>query len=313
MTTRQSGPLSHARTRACLDDVPAAAPLPPHGEHTARPVVAFATDMAAGAAIAPHAHRRGQLLHATEGVMLIRADSGSWVVPPGCAVWVPPQALHAIHMAAGPVAMRTVFVEPGLRPGLWQDCRVMQVTPLLRELVLEAIELPMDYPLGGREERVMQLILDEMERARALSLHVPMPRHGALAACCRSFVDDPSQDAGLASWAQRLHMHPRTLARLFLRETGMNFGAWCRQAVFCSACPGWPLAPRSWKWRSPMDTTVPAPSPPSSGAALALRPAPTSAIARRRAGVEVPPASPCSAHATERYPVLRSKARVKDN
>ncbi|XJC77580.1 hypothetical protein ACHFCA_16230 [Delftia tsuruhatensis] len=55
--------------------------MPPHGEHTARPVVAFATDMAAGAAIAPHAHRRGQLLHATEGVMLIRADSGSWVVP----------------------------------------------------------------------------------------------------------------------------------------------------------------------------------------------------------------------------------------
>ncbi len=237
MTTRQSGPLSHARTRACLDNVPAAAPLPPHGEHTARPVVAFATDMAAGAAIAPHAHRRGQLLHATEGVMLIRADSGSWVVPPGCAVWVPPQALHAIHMAAGPVAMRTVFVEPGLRPGLWQDCRVMQVTPLLRELVLEAIELPMDYPLGGREERVMQLILDEMERARALSLHVPMPRHGALAACCRSFVDDPSQDAGLASWAQRLHMHPRTLARLFLRETGMNFGAWCRQARLLLSLP----------------------------------------------------------------------------
>ena len=184
---------------------------------------------------------------------------------------------------------------------------------LLRELVLEAIELPMDYPLGGREERVMQLILDEMERARALSLHVPMPRHGALAACCRSFVDDPSQDVGLASWAQRLHMHPRTLARLFLRETGMNFGAWCRQARLLLSLPRWPRAPRSWKWRSPMDTTVPAPSPPSSGAALALRPAPTSAIARRRAGVEVPPASPCSAHATERYPVLRSKARVKDN
>lgn len=212
-------------------------PLPQEGEITMRPIVAFATDMAAGAAIAAHVHRRGQLLHATEGVMLIRAATGSWIVPPGCAVWVPPQASHEIHMACGPVAMRTVFVEPGLRAGLWEDCRVIQVTPLLRELVLEAMDLPTDYPLGGREERVMQLILDEMERAHLLALHVPMPRHAALAGCCRAFVDDPAQEATLAGWGLRLHMHPRTLARLFQRETGMNFGAWCRQARLLLSLP----------------------------------------------------------------------------
>ncbi|WP_418921700.1 AraC family transcriptional regulator [Delftia tsuruhatensis] len=236
MTSMTIAP-THRRGTGPAAVPPAPPPMPLEGEHTPRPVVAFATDMAADAVIAPHAHRRGQLLHATQGVMLIRAETGSWVVPPGCAVWVPPQASHEIRMAAGPVAMRTVFVEPGLRPGLWEHCRVVQVTPLLRELVLEALDLPLDYPLGGREERVMQLILDEMERARPLDLHVPMPRHAALAACCRAFVDEPAQEASLSGWGLRLHMHPRTLARLFLRETGMNFGAWCRQARLLLSLP----------------------------------------------------------------------------
>ena len=210
---------------------------PIHGEHTLRPVAAFASDMPANAAIAPHRHRRGQLLHATEGVMLVRTPDGGWVVPPGCAVWVPPATLHDIRMAGAPVAMRTVFVEPGLRGGFWPHCQVLQVSRLLRELVVSAVDLPLDYPYGGREARIMDLILDEIALAPELPLHVPMPAHAGLLARCRQFIDDPAQPAALAHWAAALHMHPRTLARLFLRETGMNFGAWCRQARLLLSVP----------------------------------------------------------------------------
>jgi AraC-like DNA-binding protein/mannose-6-phosphate isomerase-like protein (cupin superfamily) len=202
---------------------------PVHGIHTLRPVAVFATDPMPNAHIGLHSHRRDQLIHAIEGVMIVKAKAGRWVVPPGRAVWVPGGTPHAIQ-TAGQVRMRTVFVEPGFRPALGTVCRVLPATPLLQQLILRGLELGLDYPLGGREERVMALLLDEIEVAPSLSLHVPMPAQAALARLCSQFLAAPAQDATLVDWARRLHMNERTLARRFQSETGMGHGAWVRQA-----------------------------------------------------------------------------------
>lgn len=209
---------------------------PEEGESTPREVAVLATDPAGNAFIPLHTHRRGQLIHAISGVMLVSAVAGSWVVPPGRGVWVPAGMAHQIRMA-GEVQMRTVFVEPGTRADLGDGCRVIRVGALLRELIVAAASLPRAYAPGGRDERVMELILDEIESAQALSLHVPMPRHARLAALCEALVRDPSSPASLDGWALQLHMNSRTLARLFQRETGMNFGAWCRQARLLLSLP----------------------------------------------------------------------------
>jgi AraC-like DNA-binding protein/quercetin dioxygenase-like cupin family protein len=209
---------------------------PVEGESTPRAVAALATDPAGDAFIPPHSHRRGQLIHAISGVMLVSAAAGSWVVPPGRGVWVPAGMAHQIRMA-GVVKMRTVFVEPGTRADLGGECRVIHVGELLRALIVSAASLPRDYAPGGRDERVVELMRDEIEAAPALSLHVPMPRHARLTALCEALVRDPSLPASLDDWALRLHMNSRTLARLFQRETGMNFGAWCRKARLLLSLP----------------------------------------------------------------------------
>lgn len=209
---------------------------PAHGEVTPRPVAVLATDAGDGAFIPPHTHRRGQLIHAISGVMIVSAAPGRWVVPPGRGVWVPPGMQHQIRMA-GEVQMRTVFVEPGTREALGSECRVVHVDALLRQLIVAAVDVALDYGHGSRDERLMELILDEIGAAPALSLHVPMPRHARLAALCEKFVRDPSMAASLDDWARRLHMNTRTLARLFQRETGLNLGAWVRQARLLLSLP----------------------------------------------------------------------------
>jgi len=209
---------------------------PEQGESTPRAVAVLATDPAGDAFIPPHTHRRGQLIHAISGVMLVSAAAGSWVVPTGRGVWVPGGMEHRIRMA-GEVRMRTVFVEPGTRADLGSECRVIHVGALLRELIVTAVSLPLDYAPGSRDERVMELILDEIEAAPALSLHVPMPRHPALVALCTRLINDPSSAVTLQAWARDAHMNERTLARAFKRETGMTHGAWCRHARLLLSLP----------------------------------------------------------------------------
>ena len=68
-------------------------------------------------------------------------------------------------------------VEPDIRSGLPRTCQVIPVGPLLHQLIISAASLELDYPLGGREQRIMELILDEIKIAPALSLHVSMPRY----------------------------------------------------------------------------------------------------------------------------------------
>ncbi|WP_206131617.1 helix-turn-helix domain-containing protein [Burkholderia sp. Ac-20379] len=195
-----------------------------------------ATDMPAGSSIPSHTHVQAQLIHAIEGVMIVRAEAGSWVVPPGRAVWVPAGMHHAIDMA-GDVRMRSLFVAYEVRPGLPRDCRVIEVGALLRELIAAAHGLPWDYDLNRRAGRMLALILDELELAPPLALHVPMPHHPALAALCTRLIRHPAEPVTLEGWARAAHMNARTLARTFARETGMTPGAWWRHARLLLSLP----------------------------------------------------------------------------
>jgi hypothetical protein len=82
--------------------------------------------------------------------MTVKTDKGVWVVPPLRAVWIPAHTLHQIEVS-GLLSMRTLYIEAGIFPGPSQDCCVIAVTPLLRELILYTMNLPLLYPLGGKK------------------------------------------------------------------------------------------------------------------------------------------------------------------
>ncbi|MTJ80278.1 MAG: AraC family transcriptional regulator [Telmatospirillum sp.] len=193
-----------------------------------RPVAALAEDYPAAGLIPDHRHDRAQLIHAVRGVMTVTAPDARWVVPAGRAVWMPAGTPHSISLG-GDVAMRTVYIDPEARAGLPMRCLAIDVPPLLREAIVAATAIALDYEEGGRDERVMELILDELMAAPRLALDVPMPRDPRLLALCERLIADPAGRATLTDLARDLPMSARTLARLFHRELGMSFGEWRRR------------------------------------------------------------------------------------
>ncbi len=192
-----------------------------------RPLVAHAASYADVDRIPRHRHPVAQLIYASQGVMSVRTAQGTWVVPPQRAVWVPPGVIHAIRMR-GRVEMRTVYVEPGYLPDAPAACCVVQVTPLLRELVLRAVGFT--GAGSGAETRLTAVLVDEIRAAPAAPLHLPEPRDPRLRAVTQALLRDPGDARGLEAWSRRAGASARTLARGFRRETGLGFGAWRQQA-----------------------------------------------------------------------------------
>ena len=130
-------PGTRQTTRALSREVPRLEALPV-------PVVAYGRDLAPGDVLPPHQHTRAQLVYAVSGVMQVTTPAAAYLVPPQRALWVPGGIEHGIE-ARGAVAMRTLYVEPGAHPALPVEVRVLRITPLLRELVVEAVAAGPEY------------------------------------------------------------------------------------------------------------------------------------------------------------------------
>jgi AraC-like DNA-binding protein len=202
----------------------------------ARPVVALKNDYVDRHVIPPHHHRRDQLLHGTSGVVMLATAQGTWVMPPERAMWIPAGVEHTVRMLGG-VRMRSLYFEPGAIERMPRHCQVVGVTPFMRSLIAEAVELPAEYELGGRAEALMVLIQHEMWRLPHLPLSLPFPAHKALAKCCHAFLRRPDAHATIDAWSDTLDLSRRSFTRLFRSETGLSFMAWRQQACLVAALP----------------------------------------------------------------------------
>ncbi|HEX5794592.1 MAG TPA: helix-turn-helix transcriptional regulator [Geminicoccaceae bacterium] len=194
-------------------------------------VRAYAFDYPKGHQIAPHRHDWAQLIYARAGVMTVATAAGAWVVPPQRAVWVPAGTEHAIHCET-PLSMRALFLASGLRRALPPACSVVNVSPLLRALILAGVEAP---GAPRRRHLLASLLIEEIRAARVAPLHLPEPEDPRLKRIASAIAAEPGDPRTLAAWSREVGASVRTLSRRFLAETGMTFREWQRQARLLAA------------------------------------------------------------------------------
>lgn len=198
-------------------------------DNLARPLVVMENRWPTGTSTGWHSHPKGQLLYATEGVMVVHTDAGSWVVTPNRALWMLTGLRHNVTMS-GDVVLRTAYIDVAKVSTLPGESCVIHVSPLLRELLIEAARISPAREPAGRDARLIDLLLDEIRTSTVLPLHLPMPRDERLRSICDSLSACPSASASAAAWAASIDVGERTLHRLFIKGTGMTFAKWREQA-----------------------------------------------------------------------------------
>ncbi|HEY4134401.1 MAG TPA: helix-turn-helix transcriptional regulator [Alphaproteobacteria bacterium] len=205
-------------------------------EEIARPIVALGNDYPDGHAIAPHYHRRSQLLYGASGAVMVVTTQGTWVVPPQRGVWIPSGVEHKVRML-GDVSTHSLFLDATAAAGMPDHCQVVGISPFMRSLMAQAVELPVDYDPESRAGALMTLILHEMRQLPVLPLSLPFPAQDALARRCREFLVNPTPHETIDEWSAALGMSRRSFTRLFRQETGLSFATWRQQACLVAALP----------------------------------------------------------------------------
>jgi AraC-like DNA-binding protein len=201
--------------------------------------------MTAASRIAPHRHAWAQVAWSATGVLRVSAGSHTYIVPPSRAVWIPSGVEHVVTVVED-AELRTLYLwqaagvcgPAGLGDGRvddgrdWRQCRVLEVSPLLRELVEQLVQPPAE---AAREACLAALVQDELARARPVPLGVGLPADKRLRVLCEAVLDDPARHATLADWAAECGASVRTIARLFRQELGTTFAEWRQQVLLAKA------------------------------------------------------------------------------
>ncbi|MCM2347433.1 MAG: helix-turn-helix transcriptional regulator [Acidovorax soli] len=214
-----------------------------------RPVRAKVRLLAADTQVMPHSHPWAQVAISTTGVIRLTVDRGTYIAPPSRALWIPPGVEHAVTMVEDADLRTLYFYQPRGRcgPGVprheeaaWRQCRVLEVSDLLRALVRELPSTPDDGPTLTPDERTRErhlnaLVLGELRRAAAVKLGVDLPHDKRLRHLCEAVLADPTRHETLSAWAQDTGASPRTVARLFRTELASTFTQWRQQVILAKA------------------------------------------------------------------------------
>jgi len=187
-----------------------------------------AYEMPPGSGWEAHAHDHEALLsYAHAGSCTQIMASRTWVVLPAHAVWMPPGVEHATLVGPHGCDFRTVRFPIPIPDDLPAEPCVIEVSPLLANLVAAWDETAPDD--AARREALRFLLYDEVRRARTLDLGLPRVRDPRLLRAANALQTDPGDPRGLDELAALAGMSRRSFIRHFQAETGMGFADWRRR------------------------------------------------------------------------------------
>lgn len=179
-----------------------------------------------------HQHDHGQLAYAAAGFLTLHADDASWVVPTDRAAWIPAGARHSLATRVR-TRLHTIYLPRGAAPGLGDATTVVQVTPLVRELIAHIVgRVTLDLT-ASEDRRLVGVLVDQVRLIDVAPLALKSPVDARAREAADLLREDPSREP--AELARAVGSSRRTLERRFRVETALALGRWRQRAQILRA------------------------------------------------------------------------------
>lgn len=183
-----------------------------------------------------HSHPWVQFSYAISGVLEVQTAQGRFIAPPQRAVWIPAGIKHRVQCTTH-TQIRSLYIDNQALGHTPESCRVVEVSPLLKELIRAFGELPIEYDEHSAAGRLASVLLDQLTAAADMSLMLPLPTDKRLHRIVSQLQKHPDASDTLNQWAQRLQLSEKTLSRLFIQQTGLTFRLWRQRLRLLNALP----------------------------------------------------------------------------
>jgi AraC-like DNA-binding protein len=180
--------------------------------------------------LAWHAHGRHQLLYAAAGTLTLESEASQWLLPPQRAAWIQAGVRHRVHVR-GEVELRTVYLDRASVTPSVEACSVFAVTPLAREMILEAMRWgPAHVPDATSRALFAALAAFAAEWVTAtLPFRLPAAKSRELA-CAMDYALAELAAPSLEVAARKAGLSVRSLNRRFADEAQTTWRAFLQQA-----------------------------------------------------------------------------------
>jgi AraC-like DNA-binding protein len=176
-----------------------------------------------------HVHPWAQLIYSRSGVIHVIAAGRLWLTPPTRAIWIPHGTAHEIDFK-GETALRTLYVSAERAKAVEPMVRMLEVAPLLSELIVHIVNVGMLDPQRQQDDRLASVLMDLISGARSVDLILPLPRDSRALKLAQHLRSAPSDKQTLDALVTATGASLRTLQRCFAEETGMTIEAWRQKA-----------------------------------------------------------------------------------
>ncbi|MDF7675413.1 helix-turn-helix transcriptional regulator [Neisseriaceae bacterium ESL0693] len=181
----------------------------------------------------PHHHHKNQLILTLKGGVTCLSPNAYWLVPTGCAAWIPSGMVHSNRTTANAEVL-FLYIDAEYT-ALPRYCCTLNISPLVREMIKHFATLPHDYQPGSHTDQFARVMLHELASMPIELLNLPISPHPKIRQLADALINNPADRQLPDVWAQKLALSKRSLERLIKKETGMSFGRWRQQLRLLTA------------------------------------------------------------------------------
>lgn len=189
------------------------------------PISLLHREIPALAGVNKYQHHQAQCIFVHSGVLAIITDDGRYFVPPQQAIVIPADFSHEM-LAKTAVKLSVFYFNSDEALHLPKHPNVLTIDHLLNALIVESINTPTDYLWLSPDGRLLRLLRDKLVAATELDTFLPYPKDSRLTSITERLLKHPSLKSDLNFWGKFVNASPRTLSRVFKKETNITYSEW---------------------------------------------------------------------------------------